>query len=117
MQQVTVKGMTAEQLLISFDILKECMKFGVYTFVEMGKLFFSEMTQSYSQLVQEKIKEIEAQRKPSAVSSKLVDNLVDNFLTPMLQYTMVQTFKASKIPIPENLKPNIPVELEIEEDK
>jgi vacuolar-type H+-ATPase catalytic subunit A/Vma1 len=114
-QNVTMKGMTADQLLISFDILKEFMKFGIQSFVEMSKLFFSEMTQSYSQLIQEKVKEIEASKR-SPISEKLVDKVVD-LMMPMLQYTMASTFKAAKIPLPENLKANIPVELQIENEK
>jgi hypothetical protein len=114
-QNVTMKGMSADQLLISFDILKEFMKFGVQSFVEMSKLFFSEMTQSYSQLVQEKVKEIETSKR-SPIGEKIADKLMD-LMMPMIQYTMASTFKSAKIPIPENLKSNIPVELEIEEEK
>jgi hypothetical protein len=113
-QNVTMKGITADQLLITFDILKEFIHFGVQSFVEMSKLFFSEMTQSFSQLVQEKVKEIEASKR-SPIMEKIADKLID-FMMPMLQYAMAQSFKAAKLPIPESLKANIPVELEIEKE-
>ncbi|MEM4067261.1 MAG: hypothetical protein QXV17_10440 [Candidatus Micrarchaeaceae archaeon] len=110
-QNIALNSMTAEQLMMAFDILKDFMHYAASTYTEVAKIFFSDLTEAYSKMLEEKLKEIEEKKQQkSEVGGKLINKMLD-IIEPMIEYTISQAFKP--MGIPNTLKTKIPVKLNL----
>jgi hypothetical protein len=114
MQKVQVSQISMEQLLVAWDILKEMMKYSTYIYTSLATLFFSELTGAMGTLIDEKVKERLELMKPKSMDDRLRERMLQLF-EPMLEAIMGYAFKISKLPVPESLKPKIPVQVKVKE--
>jgi len=119
LQRAQESNITVDQLLLAWDILERMLKFSMWLHMSLATQFFSELTQAYGRLIDERVKQYtqmieqkEKKEKSGDIIGRVMDMLFP-LLEGQLKQWMTQYLKASGQPIPESLKLNIPVNLRI----
>jgi len=121
--QAQAAGLTVEQLLLAWDVLERMLRFSMWLHTTLATTFFSEMTQAYAKMIDERVKQYTQaleEREKKAKGSDVVGRLFD-MLMPLLEGQMRQFMtawmKASGQPIPPEFKMSVPVNLKIKEEE
>lgn len=119
-QKVEQANLNLEQVMLAWEIFRDIAKDVVQMYTQLGSLFFSEMTEAWSSLIQEQVeRRLEAMKVEDDVDRELKKRLVNmmvNFAESMAKTMMKTMYKSYGIQVPEELKTKIPIEI-VREDK
>jgi len=115
-QRVEQANLSVQQLMLAWDILERMLRFSMWLHASLATTFFSEMTEAYGKLIDERVKqhlktieETAGKEKGSEVAKRLMDVLVP-VLEGFLQEMMRSVLKVGGVKVP-GLK--VPVNLEV----
>jgi len=118
LRKIAYKNLTVEQLLTAWDILKEMMFVSARIYTQISTMFFSEMTEGWSALLDEKAKKIlEKERKApdrfAEFTLKLLEPILQQLIWRIMAIGMATSSgsQAATQLQPQLPKLNVPVEV------
>jgi len=113
-QKVQQSSMTMEQLLAAIEIFRQIASMVTETYLSIAKMFFSEMTATIGEIIEQKVNErLEGRsEKGEKIRGRLIDIML-NMVEAIMTETMKVAYRSSGQQIPESLKLKIPVEVKV----
>jgi len=116
MQRMQQANLSMEQLLVAWDVFKELMKYSIWMYTSLGTMFFSEMTRSFGEIIDQRVQQyIQASAKNTDRYAELKGKLMDMLMAMLegfIKDVAKMPYKMGGKEVPEELKTKIPVTIE-----
>lgn len=115
-QKIEASNLSMEQVMTAWELFREMARDVIQMYTSMGAMFFSEMTEAWSKLIQEQVeKRLEMLKSEADPSYEIRKKMLDAFLNivePLMKSFMASALRAAGVQVPDELKLKVPVTIE-----